>query len=247
LFPGTGATGNSLRIGDVPFTVIGVLAAKGQGAAGRSQDDVVFVPLATAQSRIVGAAHAANRASVDFIAVKLSEPDAAERVREAIREVLRTRHHLRPEVAEDFVIENPADVLIARQAAMKTLAYLLLSVASVALVVGGISIMNIMLVSVTERTREIGLRIAVGARRRDIRRQFLTEATVMALAGGVIGALSGSIGAAIIAWRFGWPVVISPTAIALGCTFAGLVGIAFGLYPAQRAARQDPAAAIRFE
>ncbi len=246
LFPGTAATGSTLRIGEIPFTVIAVLAAKGQGAAGRSQDDVVFIPLSTAQSR-VGAMHGTPRAAVDFIAVKLQEPEIVERAREAIREVLRSRHHLRPEAADDFTIENPADVLIARQAAMKTLAYLLLSVASVALIVGGISIMNIMLVSVTERTREIGLRIAVGARRRDIRRQFLLEATVLALAGGLIGALSGCIGAVVIAWRFGWPVVISPTAIAVGCAFAGFIGIAFGLYPAQRATRLDPMTALRFE
>jgi putative ABC transport system permease protein len=247
LFPGTASVGSSLRIGEVPFTVIGVLAAKGQGAAGRSQDDVVFIPLSTAQSRVLGAGHGTTRAALDFIAVKIIDVGGGERVREEIRELLRSRHHLRPDAADDFTIENPADVLIARQAAMKTLTYLLLSVASVALIVGGISIMNIMLVSVTERTREIGLRIAVGARRRDIRQQFLVEATLLALAGGLIGALSGLIGAAIIAWRFGWPVVISPTAIVLGCAFAGLIGIAFGLYPAQRAARLDPVAAIRFE
>jgi putative ABC transport system permease protein len=247
LFPGTAAIGSTLRIGEVPFTVIAVLAKKGQGAAGRSQDDVVFIPLSTAQSRVVGAAHGPSRAAVDFIAVKLTEAGAAERAREAIREVLRSRHHLRAEAADDFTIENPADVLMARRAAMKTLAYLLLSVASVALIVGGISIMNIMLVSVTERTREIGLRIAVGARQRDIRRQFLMEATVLALIGGLIGTLSGSIGAAIIGWRLAWPVVISPAAIALGCASAGFIGIAFGLYPAQRAARLDPVTAIRFE
>jgi putative ABC transport system permease protein len=239
LFPRAPAIGSTLRIGEVPFTVIGVLAKKGQGAAGRSQDDVAFIPLATAQSRVVGAAHGESRTAVDFIAVKLVEAGVAKRARKAIRLVLRSRHHLRAEAADDFTIEDPADVLIARQAAMRTLAYLLLSVASVALIVGGISIMNIMLVSVTERTREIGLRIAIGARRRDIRRQFLMEASLLALAGGLIGAAIGLLGAAMIAWRFGWPVVISPTAVVLGCAFAGFVGIAFGLYPAQRSARPN--------
>src|SRR5216683_676873 len=141
-----------------------------------------------------------------------------------IGEMLRSRHHLRPEAADDFTIENPADVLIARQAAMKTLAYLLLSVASVALIVGGISIMNIMLVSVTERTREIGLRMAVGARRGDIRRQFLIEALILALVGGLAGALFGTVAAMAIAWEAGWPVLISPGAILLACGFASLVG-----------------------
>ena len=247
LFPGAEAVGGALRIGEVPFTVIGMLSKKGQGAAGRSQDDVVFVPLGTAQSRVIGVAHGTSRATIDFIAIKLIEVGAAERSREAIRGVLRSRHHLRAEAQDDFTIENPADVLIAREAAMRTLAYLLLSVASVAPIVGGISIMNIMLVSVTERTREIGLRIAIGARPRDIRRQFLTEATLLAVFGGLVGALFGSLGAAIIAWRFGWPVVISPTAVILGCLFAGFVGTAFGLYPAHHAARLDPVAAIRFE
>jgi len=168
-------------------------------------------------------------------------------VQEAITGLLRSRHHLRPESPDDFSIEDPADVLMARQQAVHTLGYLLISVASVALGVGGISVMNIMLVSVTERTREIGLRIAVGARRRDIRRQFLTEAAVLASAGGVIGAMLGCAAAMVIAWRAGWPVLISPAALVLSCVFASLVGVAFGLYPAHRAARLDPMTALRFE
>jgi putative ABC transport system permease protein len=246
LFAGQ-AIGNTLRIGAVPFAIIGVLGKKGLGAAGRSQDDVVFIPLSTAQNRVLGAIHGSTRDALDFILAKVTEGRPVHQVQEAITGLLRSRHHLRPESPDDFSIEDPADVLMARQQAVHTLGYLLISVASVALGVGGISVMNIMLVSVTERTREIGLRIAVGARRRDIRRQFLTEAAVLALAGGVIGAMLGCAAATVIAWRAGWPVLISPAALVLSCVFASLVGVAFGLYPAHRAARLDPMTALRFE
>ncbi len=247
LFAGQAALGDTLRIGDVPFTVVGVLGTKGQGSAGRNQDDVVFIPLATAQSRVLGTVHGTTRGALDLVAVKVADASLVPWARDEITRLLTSRHHLRADAAADFTIENPADVLIARQGAVRTLGYLLLSVASVALVVGGISIMNIMLVSVTERTREIGLRMAVGARRGDIRRQFLAEAAMLALIGGVIGAILGCTAASIIAWRAAWPVLISPGAVVLACGFAGLVGVGFGLYPAQRAARLDPIAALRFE
>jgi putative ABC transport system permease protein len=214
LFGGRSGIGEAFRIGSVPFTVIGVLGKKGLGAAGCSQDDVVFIPLSTAKSRVLGAVRGTTRDALDFISIKVSDAGAM------------------PEV------EGKIESLLG---------LLLIAVASVSLVVGGISIMNIMLVSVTERTREIGLRVAVGARRRDIRWQFLIEALTLALVGGLVGAFLGAAAAIAIALKAGWPVLISPWTIILACGFAGFVGISFGLYPAHRAARIDPIVALRFE
>jgi putative ABC transport system permease protein len=247
LFEGKTAIGETLRIGNVPFTIIGLLGKKGQGAMGRNQDDVVFIPLSSAKSRVLGAVRGNTRDALDFIAVKVDDSSVLPEVQTAVKTLLRQRHQLRKEAGDDFNIENPSDVLGAREGATRTLGLLLIAVASVSLIVGGISIMNIMLVSVTERTREIGLRMAVGARRRDIRRQFLIEAVTLALVGGLIGALIGSAGAVSIAWQAEWPILISPEAIVLACSFSGLVGIVFGSYPAHRASRLDPMVALRFE
>jgi putative ABC transport system permease protein len=247
LFDGRAGTGETFRIGNVPFTVIGVLDKKGLGAAGRSQDDVVFIPLSTAKSRVLGAVRGTTREALDFISIKVSDATAMPEMEGKIEALLRQRHRVRGDAPSDFRIENPADVLIARGAAVRILGVLLIAVAAVSLVVGGISIMNIMLVSVTERTREIGLRMAVGASRRDIRWQFLIEALILALMGGLVGAVLGAAAAVAIAWRAGWPILISPWAIILACGFAGFIGISFGLYPAHRAARLDPIVALRFE
>src|SRR5262245_24639353 len=247
LFNGRAGVGETFRIGNVPFTVIGVLDKKGLGAAGRSQDDVVFIPLSTGKSRVLGSVRGTSREALDFISVKVSDATAMSEVESEIEALLRQRHRIRRDAPSDFRIENPADVLAARGAAVKTLGALLIAVASVSLIVGGISIMNIMLVSVSERTREIGLRMAVGASRHDIQWQFLIESLVLALVGGLVGVLLGVIAAVTIAWNAGWPILISPWAILLACGFAGFIGISFGLYPAHRAARLDPIVALRFE
>ena len=247
LFDGQPSVGRTLRIGNVPFTVIGVLDSKGLGAAGISQDDVVFVPLSAAKSRILGAVRGGTRDAMDFILVKAADQQLMPGVTSGIAALLRQRHHLMNNVPDDFTIQNPAEVLTAREGAMDTLSFLLLSIASVSLAVGGISIMNIMLVSVTERTREIGLRMAVGARRRDIQAQFLAEAVALALVGGFIGSVVGCLAASIVSWRAGWPVIISPNCIVLACGFAAFVGIVFGLYPAHRASCLDPLVALRCE
>jgi putative ABC transport system permease protein len=214
---------------------------------GRNQDDVVFVPLSAAKSRVLGAVRGNSRNALDFIVVKMEDGALLKQGLTDIKVLVRQRHQLRKDMADDFNIENPAEVLNAREGAMRTLGFLLTSVASVSLLVGGISIMNIMMVSVTERTREIGLRMAVGARRRDIRSQFLIEAVILSLVGGLIGTLMGAAGAISIAWRAEWPVLISPWAVVLAFAFSGFVGILFGFYPAYRASQLDPMIALRYE
>jgi putative ABC transport system permease protein len=247
LFEGNSPLGENVRIDDVPFTIIGVLEKKGPGPAGISQDDVVFVTLSAAKTRVLGAVRGSSREAMDFILVKVADPQFMTDVANDVAKLLRQRHRLTRNSADDFTVQNPSEVLAARQDATRTFGMLLLSVASVSLAVGGVSIMNIMLVSVTERTREIGLRMAVGARRLDIRLQFLFEAVVLVLIGGLLGSIAGCAAASVIAWQAGWPVVIGPTSILLACGFALAVGVIFGFYPAHRASRLDPIVALRAE
>jgi len=247
LFGPKNPIGETIRVGNVPFTIVGLLDKKGEGAMGRNQDDVVFIPLSTAKSRVLGSVRGNSREALDFIVVKVSDSAAISRVRDSIGPLLRQRHQLPKGAADDFNIENPTDILGAREGAVRTLGLLLTAVASVSLLVGGISIMNIMLVSVTERTREIGLRMALGARRRDIRRQFLIEAIALSLAGGLVGAVFGVIAAVGVGHYAEWPILVSPWTVFLACGFAGLVGVAFGFYPAYRASCLDPIVALRYE
>jgi putative ABC transport system permease protein len=248
LFRDEEALGQTVRIANVPFTVIGVLGEKGQASAsGRDQDDVALVPLTAAQLRVLGARSQVSRRAVDFVMVKAASTEAMAPVQQQIEQLLRQRHDIPPDAEDDFQVREPAAAMEAQAQAARSLTLFLAAVASVSLVVGGISIMNIMLVSVTERTREIGLRQALGARRRDVRNQFLIEALMLCLLGGVAGIASG-IGAAVaIAELVGWPIFVSPLSIVIAFGFAGAVGVFFGFYPALQASRLDPIEALRFE
>jgi putative ABC transport system permease protein len=248
LFPEEDPLGQQVRIANTPFTVIGVLSKKGQNASsGRDQDDVALISLKAAKLRVLGGRSAASREAVDFILVKAATADAMAFAKAEISTLLRQRHRLAMGAEDDFEVREPAATMHAQAAATRSLTLLLAAVASVSLVVGGISIMNIMLVSVTERTREIGLRQAVGARRRDVRNQFLTEAITLCLLGGLVGIALGIAAAAAIASFAGWPVYVSPVAAVVAFTFTGAVGVFFGFYPARKASRLDPIEALRFE
>jgi putative ABC transport system permease protein len=247
LFDTDSPIGGQLRISNVPFEVIGVLAEKGPSGAGQDQDDIIFVPISTAKLRLMGSASGANREAVAYILVKAASDQAMPAATEQIEALLRQRHRLQPDADSDFQVDNPAAVMAAQRASTTTIAWLLATIASVSLVVGGISIMNIMLVSVTERTREIGLRLAVGARRRDIRNQFLTEAVVLCVLGGLIGLVLGIGSAWAVAKLAGWPIFLGPDAVGFAVIFAASIGIFFGYYPARKAARLEPVEALRSE
>ena len=204
LFADEDPIGQTLRVGDTPFTVIGVLQSKGQSPSGRNQDDVIFVPLSTAKLRLLGATYKSNRRAVELIVVKVASAAAMVETERQIGGLLRQRHRLRAGAEDDFIVRDLSAVAKAQSRAARTFSYLLAAVASVSLIVGGISIMNSMLVSVTERTREIGLRLAVGARQRDIRNQFLIEALTLCLLGGIIGIATGAAAAYLVARIAGW-------------------------------------------
>ncbi len=247
LFGSTDPLGQVIRFKRVPFTVIGVLQTKGQSLMGSDQDDIVIVPLATARSRVLGSAAQARQRAVQSIWVKALEGHAMKRVEDDVRALLRQRHRLPPGADDDFWLRNLQEVMAAQEASSRVLALLLAAVASVSLLVGGIGIMNIMLVSVTERTREIGLRMAVGARRRDILGQFLVEAVTLSLIGGLAGIALGVATAFAIGSFLGWRVLLAPEAVAIAFAFAFGVGVLFGFYPARKAARLNPVDALRFE
>lgn len=236
-----------IRIASVPFDVVGVLAAKGPSGAGQDQDDIIFVPIATAKTRLMGGASEVNRDAVAYILVKARSDEVMEAASRQIEGLVRQRHRLGADQETDFQVNNPAAAMAAQRASTKTIAWLLASIASVSLLVGGISIMNIMLVSVTERTREIGVRLAVGARRRDIRNQFLTEATTLCVLGGLIGIALGTGASLAVARLAGWPIFLGADAVLFAVGFAAAIGIFFGYYPARKAARLDPVVALRAE
>jgi putative ABC transport system permease protein len=242
--PNANPIGQLVRIRNIPFEVKGVLSPKGQSSWGQDYDDVAFIPLKTFQTKIQGGLQ-------QFIAgqiyVGATSEQATARAQVQITNLLRDRHHIGPGQEDDFSIRNLTELATAQEDSTKTMTTLLASVAAVALLVGGIGIMNIMLVSVTERTREIGVRMAVGAKPRNILAQFLVEALTLATAGGFLGVVLGLVGGRLLAARFHWPILMRPDIIVISVVFSALVGIGFGLYPAQKASRLDPIDALRFE
>lgn len=241
LFGSRDPIGQIIRIRSVPFTVVGLLSPKGQSAMGHDQDDTVIIPLSTLQKRILGVTY------VQAIMVSANSPEQTVTAEEEVRQLLHQRHHISPGQDDDFSVRNMTDIAAAASASSQIMTLLLGSIASVSLIVGGIGIMNIMLVSVTERTREIGIRMAVGARGRDILLQFLVEAVVLSLAGGVMGVILGVASSRIISAFVHWPTIISLGSILLASFFSIIIGVFFGLYPARRAASMDPIEALRYE
>jgi putative ABC transport system permease protein len=244
LFGDDPAIGQTIRVRNVPFEVVGVLARKGQSAQGQDQDDAIFLPLTSARQRVLGSGRARSR-TLGSILVKVREGEDMAETEGEIRSLLRQRHRLREGEEDDFTIRNLTDILSTVEASARVLSIGLASVAAVSLLVGGIGIMNIMLVSVTERTREIGVRMAVGARPRDVMRQFLIEATTLAVIGGLAGIALGGLGAQIVSHFAGWPLYVDVNAIVLAVVVSGLIGILSGFYPAWRASRLDPVVALR--
>jgi putative ABC transport system permease protein len=241
LFPDGGAVGKTILIKGAPFTVVGVLASKGQSGFGRDQDDQIIVPLSSMQLRLNG------QTWLGSITISAQSPDSVGTVVSSTQSLLRLNHRLTPAQPDDFSVRNIADVQAAASATASIQSLLLAGVAAVSLIVGGIGIMNIMLVSVTERTREIGIRLAIGARERDVMMQFLVEAIALACIGGLIGVALG-LGASILTSKLaGWSVIVAPSSVVISFGFAALIGILFGFYPARRASLLNPIEALRHE
>ncbi len=242
--PGANAVGSIVRINNMPFEVVGVLARKGQSGMGQDSDDVVLIPVSTFASKIQGGLKKFLQGSIYVGATSPAETTVAQR---QIEELLRVRHRIRAGAEDDFTVNNLAEIASARQEGTETMTRLLAGIALVSLLVGGIGIMNIMLVSVTERTREIGLRMAIGAKPGDIRLQFVIEAVVLSVIGGAFGVGLGVGAAEYMASQYAWATLVQPQIVVISLGFSAVVGIGFGLYPAHKASGLDPIQALRFE
>jgi len=242
LFAGDSPVGQVVRIDGVPFTILGLLAPKGFSVKGHDQDNVILVPYTSAMKRLVG-----KNAALYAINLKASDASALSEAQEQVTELLRQRHRILPERDDDFVVRNQQEIAETATETARIMTALLGALASVSLLVGGVGIMNIMLVSVTERTREIGIRMAVGARAHDILRQFLVEALVLSSIGGAIGIALGVGTSRFLSVVAEWPALISPGSIGLAFAFSAAVGVFFGFYPARKASRLDPIEALRYE
>jgi putative ABC transport system permease protein len=241
LFGAADPIGATIRLGNLPFQVVGVLSAKGQSGMGQDQDDTIAIPITTLQKKISG------QPWLQFIMVSATSQQATYVAQQQITALLRDRHRIRPGQDDDFFVRNLADVAALADQSSRVMTLLLASIAGVSLIVGGIGIMNIMLVSVTERTREIGIRIAIGATEQDVQRQFLSESVVLSLIGGAIGIILSVGSSLLITKTLGWQVLISPMSIVVAVIFSMAIGIFFGFYPARKASRLDPIEALRFE
>jgi len=241
LFGDENPLGKTIRVQDLPFRIIGVLASKGQSPFGQDEDDTLIIPFTTAQKKIAGISW------VQYVMCSASSQETIKPAQAQIAGLLRERHHLRPDEDDDFEITSPADLAETQAQSGRIMTLLLASIASVSLLVGGIGIMNIMLVSVTERTREIGVRMAVGATEGDVQMQFLSEAVVLSLLGGSVGVLGGVAGSIAVSSMLSWPTRVPPEAIGIAVLFSAGVGIFFGYYPARKAAHLDPIEALRYE
>jgi putative ABC transport system permease protein len=246
LFGNNDPTGQVAIIKNVPFTVVGVLTPKGQSPSGQDQDDIILLPISTAKQKVLGA-NKANARAVSTLMVQASGPAAMDQTQQEMEALLRERHRILSGQDDDFTIRNLTEVFAAQESSAQVMSILLGAIASVSLIVGGIGIMNIMLVSVTERTREIGLRQAVGAKTRDILSQFLVEAVTLSLLGGIIGIVTGLAASALISHFAQWSTTVSPLSILMAFVFSALVGVFFGYYPARKAAFLDPIEALRYE